>query len=387
MSAWQPERAVQLIAGTPPGGGLDRVARALAKAITEARLLDVPVEVVNVPGDGARRAWTQVIDKHAGDAHVVGISSPNLVTDYLVGIATFEHGKYTPIATLVTEYIAFAVSAGSDLKSGGDMLARLRDNAKGVTVALSTALGNPNHIALAKLTKQVGGDVNAPVIRVFDTALDCVADVIAGRSDVCAVTAASVIAELNAGRLRVLAITAPAPARRAVCRRADLERAGRRLRDRRLARRQRAERPFGGASEILGRRRHRRHAAAVLAGGPRALELVADAADRRALARLPRQRTRGIRRGAGRVGAAQGRRLIARLSLFRSLREEMPDRPRNDMLGAEHAASTSVTEMTSPYLLALRMRRLHALGRRRYAKMAGARRFCRRAPLNISAGL
>ena len=128
----------------------------------------------------------------------------------MVGIAAFEHGKYTPIATLVTEYIAFAVSAGSDLKSGGDMLARLRDNAKGVTVALSTALGNPNHIALAKLTKQVGGDVNAPVIRVFDTALDCVADVIAGRSDVCAVTAASVIAELNAGRLRVLAITAPA---------------------------------------------------------------------------------------------------------------------------------------------------------------------------------
>ena len=209
MSAWQPERAVQLVAGTPPGGGLDRVARALAKAITQARLLDVPVDVVNVPGDGARRAWTQVIDKHAGDAHVVGISSPNLVTDYLVGIATFEHSKYTAVATLVTEYIAFAVSAGSDLKSGGDMLARLRDNAKGVTVALSTALGNPNHIALAKLTKQVGGDVNAPVIRVFDTALDCVADVIGGRSDVCAVTAASVIAELNAGRLRVLAITAP----------------------------------------------------------------------------------------------------------------------------------------------------------------------------------
>ncbi len=37
-----------------------------------------------------------------------------------------------------------------------------------------------------------------------------VADVIAGKADVCAVTAASVIAELNAGRLRVLAITTPA---------------------------------------------------------------------------------------------------------------------------------------------------------------------------------
>jgi putative tricarboxylic transport membrane protein len=207
---WQPVRGVQLVAGTPPGGGLDRVARALAKAIAEGHLLDVPVEVVNVPGDGARRAWTQVVDKHEGDAHVVAINSPNLVTDFLVGLANFEHGKYTPIATLVTESIAFAVRTGSELQTGEDFLARLRDNAKGVTVALSTALGNPNHVALAKLIKQVGADVNAPVIRVFDTALDAVADVIAGRSDTCAVTAASVIAELNAGRLRVLAISAPA---------------------------------------------------------------------------------------------------------------------------------------------------------------------------------
>jgi len=207
--AWHPTHGVQIVAGTPPGGGLDRVARALAKAIGEARLIDVPVEVVNVPGGGARKAWTQVVDKHAGDAHVVAISSPNLTTDFLVGVADFEHSKYTSIATLVTEYIAFAVRADSALHSGGDLLVRFTQDAKGVTAALSTALGNPNHIALAKLVKQAGGDVNAPSIHVFDSALDCVADVIAGKADVCAVTAASVIAELNAARLRVLAISAP----------------------------------------------------------------------------------------------------------------------------------------------------------------------------------
>jgi len=209
MTTWKPDHPVQIIAGTPPGGGLDRVARALVKAIEAARLIDVPVEVVNVPGGGARKAWTQVIDKHVGDAHVVAISSPNLTTDYLVGVADFEHSKYTAIATLVTEYIAFAVRADSDLKIGRDLVDRFRRNAAGVTVALSTALGNPNHIALAKLVKQVGGNVAAPPIHVFDSALDCVADVIAGKADVCAVTAASVIAELNAGRLRVLAISAP----------------------------------------------------------------------------------------------------------------------------------------------------------------------------------
>jgi tripartite-type tricarboxylate transporter receptor subunit TctC len=272
MSGWTPSGALQIIAGTPPGGGLDRVARALAKAIEAARLVNVPLEVVNVPGGGARKAWTQVIDKRAGDAHVVAISSPNLTTDYLVGAADFEHSKYTAIATLVTEYIAFAVRADSTLRSGRDLLARFRQDAAGVTVALSTALGNPNHIALAKLVRQAGGDVSAPAIRVFDSALDCVADVVAGQADVCAVTAASVIAELNPGRLRVLAISA------------------------RVIRR---------AGEILGKRHRGRDPAAVLDGRSRTTELVAAGRDRRAFARSPRPGACRVRRRARRVGAAQ----------------------------------------------------------------------------------
>jgi putative tricarboxylic transport membrane protein len=207
---WSPERPVRILAGTPPGGGLDRVARALAKSIEAANLVAVPVEVVNIPGDGARKAWTHGVDNHPNDGHVIAISSPNLTTDYLVGIAGFEHSKYSPISTLVTEYIAFAVRADSPMRDGADLLARLgRDPAK-ITVALSTALGNPNHIALAKLVRHAGGDVTAPTIHVFDTALDAVADVVAGTADVTAVTAASVIAELQAGRLRMLAVSAPA---------------------------------------------------------------------------------------------------------------------------------------------------------------------------------
>jgi putative tricarboxylic transport membrane protein len=206
-TGWKPSRAVQLVAGTAPGGGLDRVARALAQALEEACVLDMPVDVINVPGDGARRAWTEVIDRHAGDAHVLGISSPNLTTDYLVGVASFEHRRYTPIATLVNEYIAFAAASGSALNSGADLIARLRTEPQHVTVALSTALGNPNHVALAKLARHAGADVGAPQVRVFDSAVDAVADVLQGNADVCAVTAATVLKELAAGHLRVLAIS------------------------------------------------------------------------------------------------------------------------------------------------------------------------------------
>ena len=207
-TVWQPERPVEIVAGTPPGGGLDRVARALVRVITENGLLDVPVSVVNVPGDGARRAWTYV-DGFAGDAHVLSISSPNLTTDHLVGLASFDHGRYTPIATLITEYIAFAVQTGSDLRTGTDLIAQLGRDPAAVTVALSTALGNPNHIAFAQLTRHAGGDIAAPRIHVFDTALDAVADVVNGAADVTAVTAVSAAREIEAGRLRVIGISAP----------------------------------------------------------------------------------------------------------------------------------------------------------------------------------
>lgn len=208
-SAWRPQREVEIVAGTPPGGGLDRSARALVKALESKRLLGVPAKVVNVAGDGGRKAWAY-LDQHRGEPHVLCISSSNLATDHLLGASAFNHeADFTPLAILYTEYIAFVVRADSPIKSGADLLNQLAANAGSVTIALSTSLGNPNHIALAKVVQHAGGDVRAPKIRVFDSALDAVADVVAGNADVGAITAASAVKELGEGKLRALAVSAP----------------------------------------------------------------------------------------------------------------------------------------------------------------------------------
>jgi putative tricarboxylic transport membrane protein len=209
VSDWRPQRAVEIVAGTPPGGGLDRSARALVKALESRRLLDVPVSVNNVAGDGGRKAW-KYLDGLAGNPHVLCISSSNLATDHLLGASAFDHeSAFTALAILYTEYIAFLARPDSSINSGGELVSRFAAAAGSVTVALSTSLGNPNHIALAKVVRHAGGDVKAPRIRVFDSALDAVADVVAGKSDVCAVTAASAVNELTAGTLRALAVSAP----------------------------------------------------------------------------------------------------------------------------------------------------------------------------------
>jgi len=208
-SAWRPQRTVEIVAGTPPGGGLDRSARALVKAIESKRLLDVAVTVNNVAGDGGRKAW-KYLDGLAGNPHVLCISSSNLATDHLLGASAFDHeSAFTPLAILYTEYIAFLARSDSAFRTGGDLIARFVADAGSVTVALSTSLGNPNHIALAKVVRHTGCDVKAPRIRVFDSALDAVADVVAGKTDVCAVTAASPTKEIAAGTMRALAVSAP----------------------------------------------------------------------------------------------------------------------------------------------------------------------------------
>jgi putative tricarboxylic transport membrane protein len=204
---WKPERDLEIVAGTPPGGGLDRTARALAQAIEAHRLTDVPVHVKNIGGEGARKARAYM-GTRAGDPHFVAISHTNVTTDYLMGLASAGHSASTPIAMLYSEYIAFIARTGSAIRTAAAFMSRARD-ARSITVALSTALGNPNHIAAAQVVRHAGGNALDLQVRVFDSALDAVDDVVAGHADIAAVTAASVLKALADGAIDVIAISAP----------------------------------------------------------------------------------------------------------------------------------------------------------------------------------
>ncbi len=205
--AWRPEREVEIVAGTPRGAGLDRTARALAAAFDATKFLDVPVRVTNLPGDASRRIWKH-LDRHVGDAHVLVITSPNVTADYLTGFSAFDHDSFTPLAILHNEFLSFVVRADSPLKSGGDLLHMLRSEAGSLTTAVATSRGNPNHIALAKVALQAGGDVHALKVVPFDSARDAIADVMAGRTGLAVISAASAVPELAAGTARALAVSA-----------------------------------------------------------------------------------------------------------------------------------------------------------------------------------
>jgi putative tricarboxylic transport membrane protein len=208
-ATWRPEREVQIVAGTPPGGGQDRPARALIEVLDAQNLLGQPVTLVNMPGRGGGNAWDYLM-RHRGDPHVLAINSPTIVSNRLLGVSTLTYDDLTPLANLYTEYPVFTVRADSTLAHGDDLLGRLQRDTAGVRIALATAIGNTNHIALAQVTEHAGGDIKALAIDVFDSARDAIAHVVGGHAELGVITAVSAMPELTAGSLRALAVSAPA---------------------------------------------------------------------------------------------------------------------------------------------------------------------------------
>lgn len=207
-SGWRPTHEVELVAGTPAGGGQDRPARALLKVLEANGLIDVPVRLTNIAGRGGGNAW-DYLAQHPGNPHVLAINSPTIITNHQLGESKFDDRALTPLANLYTEYIAFLVRADSPLRSGADLLSQLGNNTGRLTIAMATAIGNINHMALAQLTRHAGGDPQALNLHVFDSARYAVADVMTGKAEVAAITAVSAVPELESRGLRALAVSAP----------------------------------------------------------------------------------------------------------------------------------------------------------------------------------
>ena len=206
--AWRPHAEVEIIVGTPPGGGQDRPARALMRVLEADRLVTVPMKLTNIPGKGGGNAW-DALRNRAGDPHVLSISSAPLLTNRLLGVTDYDHSVLTPVATLYAEYLAFVVRADSKIETGAAFLDALKCDAGALEIAIATALGTTNHIALGQIVRHLDGDPRRLRLRVFESALHAVADVVQGNAGAGAVSAASAVKDLKSGALRALAVSAP----------------------------------------------------------------------------------------------------------------------------------------------------------------------------------
>ena len=206
--AWKPSRNVEIIVGVTPGGGIDRTARTLQKVMQDRRLIDVNSAVVNKPGGGGVLAQAY-LNQHAGDAHFLEVSSSSILTNTITGKTANTWSDFTPIAMLYDEFIGFAVKTDSPLKTGRDLAELLRKDAAALPVGIATSAGNTNHMALAMLAKQAGGDVRKLKVVVFSSGGESTTALLGGHVGLVITPAATALPQMQSGALRLIAVAAP----------------------------------------------------------------------------------------------------------------------------------------------------------------------------------
>ena len=204
---WKPERPVEIVAMSGPGGANDVIARTLQRVMQQRKLVDAPMTVVSKVGAGGVIAWSY-LNQHAGDGGYISVSPINLLIEHILGASPITYTDITPIAQLFNEYVAFAVKAESPLRGGRDVVDKLKADPGSVTFAVAASLGGSNHIATMVALKSAGVDVKKLKFVVFTSGVQSLTNVMGGHVDVAVVPVSGVVAHVTAGRLRVLAVSA-----------------------------------------------------------------------------------------------------------------------------------------------------------------------------------
>ncbi len=204
--AWSPQKNVEIVVPNPPGGSNDKTARSLERIMLANKLLPVSLSIQNKAGGGGSIAYTYVQQRTA-DPHFLVVSGPAILTNHIVGSSTLRHTDLTAVASLFDDYTVFAVNANSNLKTGRDLIERLRKDPKSVTIGFSPLLGSHNHIAAGVLMKTIGGQARDLKAVAFKGSADALTTLLGGHIDLVTTAAGNAAPHVAAGRLRVIGIT------------------------------------------------------------------------------------------------------------------------------------------------------------------------------------
>lgn len=206
-TAWKPEKAVEIIAVNAPGGGSDRIARMMAKVLQEGRLIETPVAVVNKPGGGGSVAYAY-LNQHPGDGHYVVLASKAILTNHLVGRGP-SYTEFTPVANLFSEWISVTVRPDSPLRTGKDLVERLKKDPAALSFGIATSLGNLNHQGAASALKEAGIEVKKMRTVIFQSGGAATTAMLGGHIDIVPITAAFAASMVRNGQVRLIAVSSP----------------------------------------------------------------------------------------------------------------------------------------------------------------------------------
>jgi tripartite-type tricarboxylate transporter receptor subunit TctC len=208
VGAWAqsyPARPVKFVAGFPPGGGMDNVARALGEKLSPR--LGQQVVVENRPGAGGA-IGTDVVAKSAPDGYtlLIGPIGSQAITHHTLSKRPFDFQRdFTPVSRIGYGTIVFVVPAGSKAQSVKDFVA-LAKAAPGKLTFASSGTGALIHLTGEMFRLAAGLDMtHVP----YKGTTQILPDLLDGRIDMALDSAPAYLPHLKAGRVRALAVASP----------------------------------------------------------------------------------------------------------------------------------------------------------------------------------
>jgi len=206
--AWTPQRNVEIVVGSAPGGSNDKTARTVERILVANKLVNFTITVVNRPGGGSNIAFTYV-SQRPPDGHTLMVGTPALLTNHINGSTPLSFADFTPIASLFNDYTVYAVNAGSATGTGKDLIGRLKNEPKSVAIGFATTIGSFQHVAAALLMKAVGGNPRDLKVVAYKGSAEAITNLLGAHIDLVTTAAGNAAPHVAAGRMRVVAAAAP----------------------------------------------------------------------------------------------------------------------------------------------------------------------------------
>ncbi len=204
-----PAKPIEIVVGGTAGGGWDTTARAMMKALQDEKIVSVPINVVNKAG-GSGAISLAYLNQHRGDGHYIAMSSTIVHANELLGRSAQTLADFTPIAMLTTEWHAVAVSANSPVKSGKELMERLKRDPGGMSIGIALGVGNDDYMSFMKAVKAAGVDAKQlKRIVIFPSGQELMVALLGGHVDAISTGLSEIFEQHKGGKARILAISAP----------------------------------------------------------------------------------------------------------------------------------------------------------------------------------
>jgi putative tricarboxylic transport membrane protein len=207
QSGWRPEKQVEIILPTAPGGGNDTVARLMGKMLTDSKAVTTPILVMNKAG-GNQALSVAYLAQHKADAHYLLLATSTFFTNSIQGLSPHNYREFPALSLAFVDYSAFMVPANSPFKTFGDMIERLKTDPESVAFSV-VARGGTSHAVAAMAAKTAGIDPRRLKIIVFKTSAEATTAMMGGHIQAAISSAAGSTPPVVAGQLRMLAIASP----------------------------------------------------------------------------------------------------------------------------------------------------------------------------------